>query len=599
MSETFNATIIGSNGTTIALSGSLTPSAPVIIPPPVIVTPPVVVAPPVVTPPVLAALSVTALPVFPGQLYTSDSLEIPGLPNGFHDFSQVVPPNAPVVSNASNPAHLPTDFTDFNSAMGAAIANGSGFVLFLDGDTYGTACVNGNFCGINGSSTKWVGFGRTGRKGITDLSAGSRPVLLNGIGVAGSPANGKNYGGPLSHFAAFGIDFYADQRDPASKTFNKAYAGQVGCIQMIDQSWGGASDHIVVEDCRGRFFQKMLDFESAAAYSMNTVAIWRCTGVGCYGQKFTAFDYHVRDCLVVQSLFDNSGWNETAAPKADPTGMEQGFYTAINPTTETADPQHRYIGCCFSRADSEGLEGNAGGLIDTSLFLANSIAGYVGVYQSGIHNCVVDGGGDGKGGNEFDFAGANGIMIGSALTLSTATLPVPPKIDANTRGWGLFLDACPSGFLDSVTVINKPEVVNCGFALGVRVADPAKQLKSLATIAAVTNCKVYNWYTWSSSYPDPTKGAPNVLNLNGPPNATIAYSGNYFPGVTGVAGVTGTIPNYVDPTRCARTYAQSIGLSGAPALLAEMQNQSSFNWSPALAPDVVVNWIQAGFEVGP
>jgi hypothetical protein len=353
---------------------------------------------------------------------------------------------------------------------------------------------------------------------------------------------------------------------------------------MVDQTWGGASDHILIEDCRGRFFQKMLDVESPAAYAMNTVIVRRCVCANNYGVFFGAYDSHIHDLLTVDSLFDNNGWNATAAPKSDPMGREHDYYTAINPPAEKNDPQHRHIGCIFARADSEGLEGDAGGLVDSCLFLANPIGGYLGVYQSLFHNVVVDGGGGPSGGNEFD-----GGVAGSALTL------VPGNSGAS-RGWGVFLDCAPTGVMDSVTVINKPDQINSGFALGVHAADPAKQLTSLATVATLTNCKVYNWFTWSGT----STSGPNVIDTDPPPAVTITYSGCYLPGVTGVAGVTGTIPHYVDPTRTVSSYAKSLGIAGVndgPSLLGAMENQWSGQWDSRLTATAVVNWIQAGFQI--
>ena len=158
--------------------------------------------------------------------------------------------------------------------------------------------------------------------------------------------------------------------------------------------------------------------------------------------------------------------------------------------------------------------------------------------------------------------------------------------------------------MDTVTVINKPDTINSGFALGVHAADPAKQLTSLATVATLTNCKVYNWFTWSGT----STSAPNAIDQDGPPAVTITYSGCYLPGVTGstgspqagVVGVTGTIPHYVDPTRTVSSYAKTLGIAGVtdgPSLLSAMENQWSGQWDNRLTAEAVVNWIQAGFQV--
>ncbi len=530
----------------------------------------------------------SGLPGMTGQIYASDAwlATFPKDANGFVDLTSYIPANACVISTAATPGHLASDYGDFNTAQNAAIANGSHCVLFRDGGTYSASVVNNNICGATGTASKYLIVGRIGGNGFLDHSL-PRPVLLNGLGIAGAPNGTHAWGAAIHYVIIDGLDFYADQRDPASPTYDKSNTSQTGCITMVDQSWGGASDHILVEDCRGRFFQKMLDIESAASYAMNTVIVRRCVCAFNYGAFFGSYDYHVHDLLVVDSLFDNNGWNSTAAPKNDPEGREHDWYTAINPPAEVIDPQHRHIDCLFARADSEGLEGDAGGLADTCLFLANPIGGYLGVYQSLFHNIVVDGGG-----GEFDSGTA-----GSALSL------VPGNSGAS-RGWGIFLDCAPAGTMDTVTVINKPDTINSGFALGVHAAEPAKQLTSLATVATLTNCKVYNWFTWSGT----STSAPNAIDQDGPPAVTITYSGCYLPGVTGstgspqagVVGVTGTIPHYVDPTRTVSSYAKTLGIAGVtdgPSLLSAMENQWSGQWDNRLTAEAVVNWIQAGFQV--
>ncbi|MGD0462180.1 MAG: hypothetical protein ABSB74_06805 [Tepidisphaeraceae bacterium] len=554
-----------------------------VTPPPVVVVPPPVVPSPVVTPPTTQP---GALPGMAGQTYGSDAwlATFPKDANGFVDLTSYIPANAIGFSPSGAPYHGANDFNDLASAQNAAIANGSHAIIIYKGDIYSQAIINTNLRGNVGTAARPLMFVSVGPKGFLDRSL-PRPLIEAQLGVANGPAH---------YVIVDGIDFYADQRDPASPTYDKGYAGEVVAFQVLDQNgqWGAPSDHILIEDNRFRFFHTAINIETGPTYAINTVIIRRNVIAYNYGAFAGAYDYHIHDMLCDGNVLVNNGWNVTAAPKSDPMGREHDWYTGVNPKTETNDPQHRYVNTVFATADSEGLEGNSGGLCDTDLFLANPIAGYVAVYQGRFHNVVVDGGGDGKGGNEFDFGG----MIGSALTMVEPP-PVPPATNGGTRGWGVFLDCVPTGTMDTVTVINKPEVVNGGFALGVHVNDGAKGLPTVATVAALSNCVVNDWYTWSSSYPNPATGAANALNFNGPPSATITYLQCYFPGVTGVLNVIGAIPHYADPTRCTRTYAQSLGYSGAPALLSAMENQWSGNWKANLEPAAVVNWIQAGFQV--
>jgi hypothetical protein len=569
--------VTDSNGNVVAtattrFTAGTTQSAPA----PIVVVPPTTQLTPGESP------GAKSLPVMPGQTYASDDwlASFPKDGNGFVDLTSYIPANACIISLPATPGHLASDYGDFTSAQNAAVANGSICILFRDGGVYSASVVDNNVCGATGRAAHPFIISRIGPKGFLDHSL-PRPVLLNGIGIAGAPSATHAWGAPIHYVILDGLDFYADQRDPSSPTYNKGNTSQTGCITMVDQSWGAASDHILIEDCRGRFFQKMIDIESAQAYAMNTVIVRRCVCAFNYGVFFGCYDYHVHDLLVVDSLFDNNGWNATAAPKNDPQGREHDWYTAINPAAETTDPQHRYVNDLFARADSEGLEGDAGGLCDSCLFLANPIAGYLGVYQSLFNNVVVDGGG-----GEFD-----NEVAGSALSL------VPGNAGAS-RGWGVFLDCCPTGGMTNVTVINKAnDAINSGFAVGVHVQDPAKQLVTLATAATLNGVMVHNWFEWNST---PGVSGPNAVDLDPPPAATITYSGCYLPGVIGVAGVTGTVPNYVDPTRTASSYAKSLGILGVtngPTLLSAMDNQWSGNWNANLDPAAVVNWIQAGFQV--
>jgi hypothetical protein len=305
----------------------------------------------------------------------------------------------------------------------------------------------------------------------------------------------------------------------------------------------------------------------------------------CYGAKFGGYDYHDHDLLVVDSVFDHDGWEQTVAPKNDIQGREHDWYTAINPPSESIDPQHRFIDVVFGRADSEGYEGDDGGLADSVLYLANPIGGYLGVYQSMFHNVVVDGGG-----GEFDSSGpGSGLAIGPSGTAE--------KASAFNRGWGIFGDCAVSCTFDTVTCINKPENINCGWALAVDTADKAKGLPSLATQASFVNCKVDNWFVWSG---DPNTSSPNIVSTNNGPAPTITYSGCYFPQVINVAGVNAAVPAYVDPTRCASSYARTLGVTAikdGPSLLDAMDGNWSGNWDDRLLASSAVNWIQAGFAI--
>jgi hypothetical protein len=69
-----------------------------------------------------------------------------------------------------------------------------------------------------------------------------------------------------------------------------------------------------------------------------------------------------------------------------------------------------------------------------------------------------------------------------------------------------------------------------------------------------------------------------------------------------MAGVNGTMPNFVDSTRTISTYAKSLGIPGVvdgPSFLQAAENNWSGNWNPVLTAAAANQWIKAGFKVTP
>jgi hypothetical protein len=550
----------------------------------------------------------TTLPTMSGQTYESDRWLSTFIydANGFIDLTPSIPANAIRVSLPGMVGYQPGDSPDLTSAIAAANANGSLCILFLDGNTYPLSMMDNNLDGAPGMvAHPWI-ITRTGPKGFDDHSL-PRPIVCGGFGQAGSAVpNGHNWGGPWSGLIIDGLDFYADERDPASPTYVKGTQNQDWVFTGTSPA-NASSDHLLIADCRMRFFQGGVNIGGPAGFPLNTVIFYRDVVANCYGGATQpgVFTSNVHDLLFYGGTYAGNGWNATAQPKNNGLGMQHDIYCSINPAGTTADPQNRFIGLCVATAAAVGIEGNDGGLVDHCLFLANPIGGYVGGgYSGGIQNFICDGGG-----GEFD-AGA----AGSALNL------VAPPNYAASRGYGVYLDCAPSGFIQNGAIINKNDAAdvqwNYGFAMGVHTTDSGKNgegMPTAATVATISDVAVSNWFEWSGG----AASAPNGVNLSqaGPPLATINFAGtDYLPGVTGVgnaasntagatitgiANVIGAIPNYVDPARCASAYAKTLGIAGVsdgPSLLNAMENLTDGNWNPALDAGAAVDWIRAGFQ---
>ncbi|MGD0771121.1 MAG: hypothetical protein ABSB42_23290 [Tepidisphaeraceae bacterium] len=555
-------------------------------------TPPVVVVP-AVTPTAAAYvagigefLDGLGLPGINGQSYGSTLwlLSFPKDANGF--IIPPIPANAIYCSTAATPGHLASDCGDFNSAVSACAANGSYAIVLRDGGTYPRAFWDQNLEVQAGTAAHPIIVTRSGPNGFLDHSR-ARPICQGGFGLndsrAGHPAS--------SYIIVDGLDFQGT--NPPT---------QQQCLGFLDSNSGAPSSYVLVEDCRFEHFVTGTSMQSGVAYPLEHLIFRRCVWDHCYAAFYGEYHSHVQDFLLLDCVLANCGWDAVNAPKSDPAGREHDSYVAINPSTETNDPQHRVIDTIFATPDAEGCEGDCGGLFDTVLYLGCPIGGYGGVYQTIFNNVVVDG--DNL---EFDPLTTCGTNSGGVYKVTQSGKPgdalslgpcgVAGALTGYERGWGLYFDCAPTGTMENTLFIDKPDGVNSGPAIQVCLQDNAKGLPSTSSNVKFNNVKIHNWYQW----PNVTSGAgPCPVSVSGTTStltATINYLNCVFPGVNGTSGVSGIEPNYVDPARTVSTYAASIGITGgAPAFLTAAENNWSGNWNPALTAQAVIDWIGAGFE---
>jgi len=532
------------------------------------------------------------LPGMNGQSYASTLwlLSFPKDANGF--IIPPIPANAVYCSTASTPGHLASDYSDFNAAVAACKANGSYAIVLRDGGTYPLAFWDQNLGDTVGSAAHPVMVTRIGPRGFTDHTY-PRPICQGGFGLDdGRP------GHPASNYIIVdGLDFQG--ANPPT---------QAQVIGFLDSNSGTPSTHVLFEDCRFEHFITGTSIQSTATYALQQLIFRRCVFEHCYnantiGAEYGEYHFHVQDFLMVDCVLANCGWDAQFAPKSDPAGREHDEYVALNPTTETNDPQHRVIDTIFATPDAEGCEGDCGGLFDTDLYLACPIGGYGAQYQTLWNNCVVD-----ADPQEFDSLTTCGTCASGGFTitqrgkasdaLSLGPCGVAGSLTGYERGWGLMFDCAPNGSMENSFFIDKLDPVNSGPAIQVNLTDNAKGLRSCSSNVTFNSVKIHNWMNW-----------PNVSDGNGPCpvsvhgtsstlTATINCLNCVFPGVNGTAGVSGVEPNYVDPTRTVSTYAASIGITGgAAAFLTAAENNWSGNWNPGLTAQAAINWIQAGFRI--
>jgi len=488
----------------------------------------------------LASASITVAPTnpplatMPGQTYASDAwlAAFPRNVSGFTIFA------------TNNPVYVGTqtgDCADFKTACAKAASIGSLCILFRRGGTY---TVDDNFQtnGLSASQPFVVG--------STPDVQNPRPVINSAMGLG-------NAKGPMQFCVIFGLDFYDPTADPANAAFAAKTQSAIEAAVRTDASQPGGS-HLWIEDCRMRYLGGGLDLENNSNGTLQTVIIRRCTIDHCYGQRWGIYAYRLFDLLIDECILDHNGW-------AEPAGAWAGYgknifshdaYLQKQLASDPANMQTRVCRSIIARAAAEGNEQRTAGVLDSCLFLANPIAGFLENSAAQISNCVVDGGG-----GLFD------------LTIGTA----------GNRGWGLFSNATPTAAFTNVLAINKPDPLNSGFAFGVQWINTDTQL-NIATNATFTNCIVNNW------------DGPSFQLTSGTPG-TIAHVNCDFPGIV-APGIIKT-PTYVDATRCTAKYAASLGVAGvtdaASFLAYAAQNQRNGSWDARFMAASVNNWVLAGF----
>lgn len=470
-------------------------------------------------------------------------------------------------------------------------------------------------CGdvFNGSFTNWSKSGRSADEPmlIGNYGDGARPLLNTGTSAAGlSTLNSPAL--PINYVDVIGLQFYENNRDPASPTFNPSAAG--GGVGFQFYAPGG---NVLIEDCSFRFYRYNLDIEGLYG-PVGNITVRRCVVADAWSSNSHSegiYAYSVDNIALLQNVFDHNGWNAQIAG-AKETGFNHNIY--FSSTVTGADIEENII----ANASYAGVMARSGGIIDDNLFLQNTVAVVVGnangadstaggVTGSLVGNVVV---GDkslgglafGQGfeiGNTQPAAGllvANNIFTQDtqhakpAIQLTMATDTYNPQVTVGendvtiqnniVNGWWESLSTdgrfVPGG--TGLFAFNNVSVLNNDFIN--------------ATDQVVRHDGVFDptQETWAGNRYYTTKIAPSSwMSMQGNPISSSLWVAAYDP-----TGTVLTSVPYADPNRSAATYDATAGGPGTlDDFLAQARLLSITNYRPQYMARAVMDYVRKGFTL--
>jgi len=449
----------------------------------------------------------------------------------------------------------------------------------------------------------WGYEGKSGRSEqepllISSYGTGDRPIIRCNNGAHGLAKFSHT---PRNHIFVIGIDFYSDQHDPASPSFDASTTESMGVFWLDD------SEDLLFEDCRFRFLSGGLVIqENDTNYHIKNVRIRRCVITDSYaidrgtGNFSSGYYLNLIDgVLVEENIFDHNGWNENV------TGANATVFSHNSYTSECRNVVMR--GNLYLRASSLSTK-----------FRSDRTDGSVGIFVY----------------NNFIYESEVGISIGketvAPLRFRDVTIQgnVLLNISENNPtgrvlGWGLEIMDVANALVTDNLIVNQPtsnsyaihlyRESNSGVTirnnLMYRIGDHALWVEPQA---AWSNIQFVN-----NVIQNPDLDA--LLTSHAGSFAAVAYSGNTY-----YAGPAATVlyrasnepltfaewradhePNalwqqstYPDPNRNLVTYQQSLGRTATvDAFMAAIRQQSKANWQPEYTAAAVNDYIRAGFGV--
>jgi hypothetical protein len=418
----------------------------------------------------------------------------------------------------------------------SAIANGSMCVLLKRGTIYPPAYF---------AHGGWQATGQSWSKpfilGATADVQNPKPICQGMMGIGG----GYFTKAPMQFMIAFSLDFQDPNGMPGAAGFCGGSSFEAG-IRLV----GDCAGNLILDDISVQGFQGGIEIQGTAQEIIETCILFRCNVRNNFGQRWGLYAQRVHDLLIQEGIFDQNGWSPANAA-ASWAGVGKSIfchnlYLQETDASDTADAQIRVKGIATTRASSHGLQCRPGGGIDGVWFWGNPLAGFAFQRATEFSNSVIEGGG-------FDLS-----------------------IAGQARGFGFQSNGCPAFQMTNVVHCDKADAVNSGAAIQITGTNPDTGA-AVATNFSASGAIVNNWTGPACQ----VQGAPGKVAFD----LTCDVAG--YPGA-------GTF-KYVDASRTALKYAQSIGLADVPTMLAAMYANRRGSFNSKLTAAAINAYVLGGF----
>lgn len=453
---------------------------------------------------------------------------------------------------------------------------------------------------------------------IADLRGKSAdyPVLIGAYGeledprpIISPPAsmNAIHVKGEASHFALMSLHFKS--RD------NNGIHGARGIY------WRGDGRNLLIEDCLVEGFAHNVtalgdgDFED---FRMRRTVV--VDSFNTEGQSQGVFIDEVDGVLLEQCVFDHNGWHETKA------GAKQSVYNRnVYITSKCSDVTWREN--ISTNSSSDGGQMRAGGVLENSVFIANSTGFTLGLV---------------RGGSEPVPGGVTGVIVGNVVLQSNDIETHTPLL----RGTGFVVANLTSGYIADNIVAHPDSAGTFGNAISLE-GDIKDEVDIGLHNVVIEDNLVYDWHQ-AIDFESGTSGVhitdvvirhnqiqtPSSYEKNygrlvshaKPPTSAISYFGNVYwtaspadkwfeigktnlslNGWVTQSGEEAAIklnakPHYEDPNRDAGTYVDDLeGTSGSDLddFLFRVRSQRKGNFDPNYQALEFIEYVRAGFGLTP